>query len=490
MNKYIIISFFFIFLVSCTKLEDKVFSSIEADKYPENATQAQLITNPAYARLQAHIDGGWWFAQELTADLIVAPTRAGDWDDGGKWRVLHTHTWDRNNETVTNMWNNLYNGVTECNKAIEYLGTAEAALNAVAQMKVLRAYYYYLLIDNYGDVPYVTSFSHAAAQPMEETRAHIFDSITTAVKEAIPYLKGNSKSSVNKYTAFALLAKVYLNAKVYTGTAYWQDAENYCDSVLSGPYTLESNRLGPFITENQNSTENIFTIPYDEDNYQGFILHRRTLHYNNTTTFNANTTFWNGFCVQQKLVDLLSDNDSRKAGILIGQQYTSTGEMLYDAGAGNAPVIFTKEVPALKLDASYSAIQIRLSGGRMVKFEVKKGVKDNMSNDLPIFRLADFILMKAECEIRKSGGSVTNAMEGINKIRTLAGLDAWSEGEITLDNLLDERARELWCEGHRRQDLIRFGNFTSGWWEKNADSEVNSLFPIPQTALDSNPNLN
>jgi len=475
---------------SCTDLDDQVYSELLAEEYPENETQAQLITNNAYSQLQSHIDGGWWFAQEITSDLIVAPTRGSDWDDGGKWRALHTHTWDNNHEYVNNMWRNFYNGVTECNKAIEYLGDAEASKNAVAQMKVLRAYYYYLLIDNYGDVPYVTSFADAPAEPEKVSRATVFNNIIADIESVINDLSGSSTSSVNQYTAYALLAKLYLNAEVFTGTAMWDKCEEYCDLIIAGPYSLESNRLGAFVTENQNSPENIFTVPYDEDNYQGFILHRRTLHYTNTTTFNAKTTFWNGFCAQERLVELFEDADQRKAGLLLGQQYSSTGEMLVDTDAGNAPVIFTKEVPALRMDASYSSEEIRFSGARMVKFEIKSGVKDNLSNDLPIFRLADFKLMKAECELRKSGGSLASAKAEINDIRTIAGATIWDDADITLDNLLAERGREMWCEAHRRQDLIRFGKFTDSWWEKSPDTETNYLFPIPQWAIDSNANLN
>jgi len=472
---------------SCTDLKDKVYSDLLASNFPENIRQADQIAFPAYAKLQSHVDGGWWFGQELTGDLIVAPTRAGDWDDGGKWRVLHTHKWDNKNETVQGMWGNFYAGVTECNKAIEYLGTAATATNTIAQMHVLRAYYNYLLIDNYGSVPYITSFSNAPKLPLKSPRDSIFNAIIGDIKASIPNLSGTAKSAVNKYTAYALLAKLYLNAQIYTGTPMWQEAESYCDSVIAGPYHLESNRLAPFVTQNELSPENIFTIPYDEDNYQGFILHCRTLHYNSTETFDAKTGFWNGFCTQEKLVDLFEDNDTRKKALLIGQQYSSSGTPLVDVGA-SSNLIFTKQVPALNMTAAlFTSAQIRMSGARMVKFEVKKGVKFNLSNDYPIFRLADFILMKAECELRK--GNVPSAKSLINQIRVSAGATAWNDVDITLDNLLDERAREMWCEAHRRQDLIRFNKFKNSWWEKAADSEINYVFPIPQTAIDSNPNL-
>lgn len=474
-------------LASCTDLEDKVYSNILASDYPENPVQAQLLTNPAYSRLRGFADGDWWWAQELTSDLLVCPTRAGDWDDGGQFRRYHTHTWTNNDQAVVNMWNANYNVITECNKAIEFLGSGEASKNAVAQMRVLRAFAYYILIDNFGDVPYLTSFANAPKQPTKAKRADIYNNIITEVVASIPDLNGNSKSSVNKYTAYALLAKIYLNAGVYTGTAQWQKAKEYCDLVIGGPYSLEANRLAPFISENQNSTENIFTIPYDEDNYQGFFLHRRSMHYLSTATFNANTTFWNGFCAQERLVDLFETGDTRKSGLLVGPQFSSTGSALVDPSAGGAPLVLSKEVPALNMTNSFSLVQIRMSGARLAKFEVKKGVKDNMSNDFPLFRLADFILMKAECELRL--GNVAAAKGLINQIRVVAGVPAWSDAQITLDNLLAERGREMWCEGHRRQDLIRFGKFNDAWWEKAPDAASNNIFPIPQSAKDTNPNL-
>lgn len=476
-------------LVACTDLDDKLYSDIPATMYPENETQAQLVTLTPYSQLRSHLDGGWWFAQEITSDLIVAPTRGNDWDDGGKWRVLHTHGWDNNTEAVNSMWGNFYAGVTECNKAIEYLGDSETSKNAVAQMKVLRAYFYYLLIDNYGDVPYITSFETAEKSPSKTSRSEIYNNIVADVKSALPHLKGTSKSSVNKYTGFSLLAKLALNAEQYTGTPQWQECENYCDSVIAGPYSLEANRLSPFIAENDASTENIFTIPYDEDNYHGFLLHRRSLHYVSTATYEANTTFWNGFCTQERLCNYFENDDQRLKGILLGQQFSSAGQALKDNDADNADVIFTKEVPALKMDNSFSKTQIRMSGGRIVKFQIQKGAKDNMNNDFPVFRLADFILMKAECQLRKSGGTVSKAKELINSIRTAAGASTWGDADITLDKLLEERAREMWCEAHRRQDLIRFGKFKDSWWEKAADTESNYTFPIPQWAIDANSNL-
>jgi hypothetical protein len=133
--------------------------------------------------------------------------------------------------------------------------------------------------------------------------------------------------------------------------------------------------------------------------------------------------------------------------------------------------------------ANYSPTQIRTSGARIGKYEVKMGAKENLSNDFPIFRLTDFKLMKAEAEIRLG----RNGDQWINPIRQRAGVAAWTGA--TLDSLLAERGRELYCEGHRRQDLIRYDAWENAWWEKAAHGKDLRVFPIPKWATDANSNL-
>ena len=140
------------------------------------------------------------------------------------------------------------------------------------------------------------------------------------------------------------------------------------------------------------------------------------------------------------------------------------------------------------MDASYSLQEIRMSGARVVKFEVKKGAKDNLSNDFPIFRLADVMLMKAEAMLRQ-GKSSNEALEYVNPIRERAGVSLWTGADLTLESIYEERAREMFFEGHRRQDMIRFGKFNIAWWEKEVSDASRNIFPIPQSQLDTNPNL-
>ncbi len=500
MKKIFLILFVFIGIFSsCTDLSDKLYDRIPSADFPENATQTALMMIPVYKPLEDYLDwGGYWFAQELTSDEMVCPTRGTDWDDGGKWRVLHTHKWTNDVEATNSMWSRFYKGIYQANKLIEYLQPAvekgnKAAESTVAKCKIMRDFYYWNTIDNYGDVPYVTSFANAPTFPKKEKRAVIWKDIVTEIESVLPDIPaGGSKYAVTRGMAFTLLAKLYLNAKVYKGLSDFDPAdltkaEAYCDSVInSGNYSLEADPLAPFVTDNENSSENIFTIGYDENSYKGFNLHMRTLHYQSKLTYNMTVQPWNGFAAMEDFYNTFSDNDKRKKMFLVGPQYSYTGEIITDPGAGGDTLSFNPHIPALKMDASYTLDQIRMSGARVVKFEVKLGATDNLSNDFPIFRYADVLLMKAECEIRLHGVGAGDTW--INMIRSRAGIS--TPGNYDLDDLLAERGRELTWEAQRRMDLIRFGKFLDAWWEKPADdSPDRTVFPIPKWVQDANPNL-
>ena len=249
--KRIIIAFSVIstLLIGCTDLDDVLYDRIPIDEYTADPI---LKMSPIYAPMRDFCDwSGWWFAQELTGDGVVCPTRGGDWDDGGKWRVLHQHTWDNNTEAVNSMWSRFYKGVTEANKFIEeqIIFEGDPIIDeAIAKAKILRAYYYYLLIDNYGHVPYVINFVGADEQPRKNYRAQIFSRIVEEVEESVELIQpSTSKTGVTKGMAWSLLAKLYLNHAVYTGNedpAYWQKAEVVCDSIIDRlSYSLEGDAL-------------------------------------------------------------------------------------------------------------------------------------------------------------------------------------------------------------------------------------------------------
>lgn len=489
MKRLIIFLSLFAVISGCTKLDDVLYDRIPADEYTADPI---LKMSPIYAPMREFIDwAGWWFAQEITADAVVCPTRAGDWDDGGKWRVLHQHAWDNNTEAINSMWSRFYEGVVEANKFIEEQLAFEGDPiidEAIAKAKILRSYYYYLLIDNYKDVPYITDYLEADAEPRRNFRPEIFNRIVAEVEESIPLISpSTTKTGVTKGMAWSLLAKLYLNHAVYTGNtnpSYWEKAEAVCDSIISlGIYSLESDHLAPFKTNNENSPENIWTIPFDENNYEGFNLHMRTLHYNSNRTFEMVVGPWNGFALVENFYYTYEEDDRRHDWFLVGQQYSFGGEPLQDLGAGGLPLIFDPHIPSLVMGAGNTPAEIRMSGVRVNKFEVRRGAMANLSNDYPIFRYADVLLMKAEALIRQG----KNGDDYVNQIRARAGLDNWTG--VTLEMLLEERGRELVWEAHRRQDLIRFGEFNKPWWEKEASPPDRNTFPIPQWAIDSNPNL-
>jgi hypothetical protein len=490
--RYFFFLLFSLSIFSCTKLDEHVYDKIPGDLYPETPEQIANLSVSTYTKLKPFADDeGWWFlAQELSGDGLAGPTRAADWYDGGKWVNMYQHNWSNDEEGVNRMWSAFWTGITTCNQVLdmmEDLPQNDALMVKKHEVKTLRSFYYYILLDNYGDAPYLTSAANAPALPMKISRAAMFDSLITTVKAALPYLKTSDlKYMATRYMGYALLAKLYLNAAVYTGTPKWAEANMYIDSVLSGPYSMENDLLAPFLTANQASREIIFSIPYDEDNFQGFRLHMRTLHYQHNLKYDMPVGPWNGFAVVPTFFDTYEDTDKRKEGYFIyGMQYDVSGAEIID-GETKEPLDISPYLPALVMDATnFTPTQIRTTGARIGKYEIKMGAKENLSNDFPLFRITDFHLMKAEVMIRLNGDGAGD--DWINPIRTRAGVETWSGA--TLDQLLAERGRELFCEGHRRQDLIRFGKYGNAWWEKDAHGPERNTFPIPKWATDANPNL-
>lgn len=499
MNKLIyIIGILVAFGFACTDLEEELYDTIPNDVYPENDAQVASLAANAYVGFKPLIDDeGWWFlAQEISSDGFCAPTRDADWYDGGKWLNVHRHDWTNDDESVNRMWDKLSDGVVKANMTIEFmreLPESEIIDKKIAEVEVVRAFFHYLLIDNYGDIPYTTSISNAVENPYKLSREAVFDSLVTTLEGNLSSLKAiDNKYLATRYLAFSLLAKLYLNAEVYTGTAQWAKADTYIDSILAGPFNLASKVSDPFVTNNENSSEIIFSIPFDEDTYEGFRLHMRSLHYQHNLTFDMTVGPWNGFAVTPNHFDTYEDGDLRKEAYFIyGSQYDINGNVILD-GVTHQALNIDPHLPALYMTAAdYTPAEIRTTGARVGKYEIAIGAKQNLSNDFPLFRISDFYLMKAETQIRLFGDG--SGDEWINPIRTRAEVSTWSGAG--LDDLLAERGRELWVEGHRRQDLIRYGEFTKVWWEKGGSQEGISgdpsveLFPIPKYATDNNPNL-
>lgn len=501
-------------VAGCTNLDEKIYSGINESDYPQTEGQAAVSHLSSYDALSDLFDdaGYWYLIQELSSDELVAPTRAADWYDGGKWLVLQYHTWANSSDAVNNMWNKLWEGIAEANTILDKTVSNDENANRVkAEVEAIRSLYYFWLFDNYGDVPYLTSYFSAPLQPYRNKRAAIFDSLTTTLEHGYPLLNSiqnpSYKSYASKEMALTLLAKLYLNGSVYTGQAkpeYYQKTIQYCNEILAMPFvSLSNNVMDMFkIKTSGSSSELIFIVPFNEQSKQGFRLHMRSLGYVSKTTFNMADQPWNGFAVIPTFFDKYEEKDVRRDGyFLYGLQYDYLGAPIIDAKSGLQvnfdPNIKIPEMTTEKMQKEgIDNFHMTHDGARVKKYEIYSGAKQNLTVNFPVFRLADVVFMKAEAELRLNGAVSAETMVLVNKIWSRANQTPPAEG-LTLNNILDERGKELFGEGHRRNDMIRFGAFDKPFWamgqtfmtgvpEPNAEQNI---FPIPQSALSSNPNL-
>ncbi|MDX9696060.1 MAG: RagB/SusD family nutrient uptake outer membrane protein [Bacteroidales bacterium] len=520
MNKFYkyILTLGLVSVFSCS-LETDIYENLTEDKFPENEMQLESVTLGAYAKLTNLLDDwGWWlYMQEVSSDVLVFPQRGTDWEDGGKWRVLNRHTWLSTTMGVQNMWLHIVEGIGKSNQAIEIFKRNEesdVAKMAIAQMQVLRSYYYYLMIDNYGDVPYTEVFATAEKMPYRTKREDIYNRLIEIINESIPYLPDAGtvdNNKISKATAWMLLGKLYLNGHIYKGESSPSAADMdsviiNMNKVISQSYSFETDRLAPFKVENSSSKEIIFSAISDESGSDGLRHNFRTLHTLHQQTYDLQSTPWNGCAIKPDFYEKLfaandgfddpDDNtsindevvDPRSKAFLRGQQYSQDGQPLID---DNGNFILTQEIKAdVMNDATDGAAVTRFSGYRVAKFEIEIGGGPIMNNDFPIFRLPDAYLMRAEATLRGGSGAAATADNDLNTIRNLANLP---DVTATLQLVLDERGRELYMEGHRRQDLIRFGQFADrNWWLGATESdpgEKRLVFPLPQNQLNANPNL-
>ncbi len=520
---------FCLLAVSCTKLEKNVYSVIPNDEFWKTPEQIAAGVAPAYQALQSIPDGNVYNLSTATTDEQIVPTRGGDWDDGGKWRQLWLHTWDKKTNTINDAWNDVYNGIGKINFILSVVNNLQSKPdnldNINAELKTLRAYYYFLAMDLFGNVPLVVDFNTDPNSVTNSTRAEIFKFVETELKENIELLPATVDLSTygraTKYFTYSLLARLYLNAGVYTGTPRWADCIAACDAVLSsGKYSLESNYFDNFSVKNDGSVENIFVVPFDNINIGGNNREMATLHYQNQTNFALSGGPWNGFCTAADFYSKFDTTsvytikgantyrtylDARAGQYLVGQQFkekytyppntnvlyssTDASLILKDAGT-NLPIFFTPDIKKV----SDPSDAFRQAGVRNIKYFPESGTSGNQSNDMVIFRLADIMLMKAEALVR-AGGDKSAALTLINTIRQRAYGDAnhnWTTVDLTLDNILKERGREMAWESTRRQDLIRFGKFGDARVPEKAadpaDGHLN-IFPIPEPQMSANTNL-
>ena len=490
-----LLTIIFTSVFSCTNLDPKVYDQIE--NFWNTPEQVAAGVAPAYSGLRGLPSGDIFSLNEVTSDEIVVPTRGSDWYDNGQWQEIWLHKWTPSHGFMAGSWTFIYSGVANINRILQTVGELNPAPSNIAsiqaELKTLRAYYYFQALDLFGNVPIVENYETDLTTVVNKPRAEVFSFVENEIKANLPNLTeavdGSTYGRVTQWFAQALLAKLYLNAEVYTGTPKWSECIAACDAVInSGKYSLEPNFFDNFKVANETSKENIFCIPFDESKGLGGLnFQMQTLHYQSNETFAMGASPWNGFCTVADFYNQFDAADKRRDMFLVGQQYSISGQPLKDKQI-DKPLIFNPVVTTIQsADGDF-----RMAGARSIKYYPTANTGGGMNNDFAVFRLADIILMKAEAELRSGAGNPVTTLNyqsnGVS-IRSRAGLADFAS--INLDDLLKERARELAWEMWRRNDLIRFGKYLNARVpEKTVSEPFRKLFPIPKAELDRNNNLN
>lgn len=486
-------------LQSCTNLDENVYSSYTDENFPSSAKQYASMTGPIYVAAQKLFDNNLYELQEMGSDEIIVPTRGGDWYDGGRYVDMHYHTWTPSHILVNNAWNSGFNAIGTCNQVLgqfDMLPDNESKAQTIAEIKIMRAWFYYLMLDVYGNVPIVTKFDQSVAAPAANTRAEVFDFVAKEIDENVANLSkeaGNlTYGRPTQGMAYTLAAKLYLNSEAYIGKPQWDKAETYCNKVIElNQYKLED-YFTMFKGDNgPKDKEPIFSVPFDGNKATGNRWFMRTLHFSHQKTFSLPQTPYNGWCVDPGFFDTYGDDDIRKKLFLYGQQYDASGNPMVYNGVNVVldPHGFTA------FDVGGADDKGRLVGARCVKYYPdKSAVGSWANNDFVVFRYADVLMMKAEALLRQ-GKDIQTAVDLMNQVRARAFSNntekLFTPQTLTLESLYEERGRELVWEMHRRTDMIRFGKFEDAGLFRpvTKGSEYRRIFPIPTKVLSSNPNL-
>lgn len=486
----------------------------DLDRFPTNGTtndvqysttdgyKQSLVT--IYSRLSyADFLRDYWNMQELTTDEAVST-----WDDDGILSY-HIFNWTADNIANERVYRTCLYNITLCNnflieasdENLEKRGITGNDVESIRQFKAearfMRAFYYWVLMDIYGNPPFATENSLSAGEaPPQITRSDLFNFIESELKAIEPLLaapKTNEYARADKAACWSLLSRIYLNAEVYTGTARFNECITYSKAVIEAGYSLEQDYQWLMLADNyMNTNEFIFVSVYDNTNIEtwGGTNYMALGAAGVTQEVNGMSSSWSSLRMCQQIPALFpaaNPTVDRRA------MFWTDGQNLEVKDLGTS------------LDG-YSSYKFR-NLDRSGVAPVQNNTYNNLSDiDFPIFRLAEIYLNYAEAVLRGgTGGNLATALLYVNELRgraydnnpsgTAGNIAA---GELTLNFILDERARELYWEAHRRTDLVRFNKLTTdeylwawkgGVLEGTAVNDRFNLFPIPTSDLLANPNL-
>jgi len=532
-TKIAVIAIFMIGISSCTDLKDTSYNQVISSEFVPTSSDIPALTGAPYVDWRGLLLQ-WntlYRAQEVSGDEMLTPARPNGWVDGGVYRRIHEHTWTTDDDIVINVWTRAYQGITNCNRIIYQVQTksipvaAKDTTSLIAEMKLLRASYYWVLCDMYGNVPIVDRFDVPIGYlPKQNTRKEVYNFIVTEILANANKVSSKNDQTTygkfNKWAGLTLLAKMYLNAEVYSGTPAYDKCIAICDTIINAKGTtkidLESNQRNVFITENQNSKEIIFALPFDSkyvSDWNSFDVHMQTLEPENQATYNLESSPWGGVCAVPQFISTFDLEDSRyQDNYIKGQQFKANGDSIFGTMG-----VFTGKPLAYRNYLPGVDISDEVDGFRLGKFEIAMGATNRLSNDWPLFRYADVLMMKAESMLRT--GDADGAAVIVSQVRqrnfksnpakaVVTGADllkgssfdyglrnhlvTTEEGgaDIKYGRFLDELGWEFNQEARRRSDMIRFGVFTKkSWLSHSPNGDYRALYPIPRTEIAKNTNL-
>jgi hypothetical protein len=454
------------------------------------------------------IDGGTsgyvrqlWNAQELTTDEAIC-----GWGDEGISNFCY-NTYDASHPMLRGFYYRLYTGISFCNQYLQEFGSYNTAMTA--EIRFIRALNYFFLMDGWGNVPFVTSIS--SEKPVQYSRQEVFNFVESELLEIEPQLNAavakkstdDGYGRVDKAAAWLLLARLYLNAEVYTGTAQWQKAADYAKKVMDSSYKLNTTAVGKwsayqmlFMGDNGETSaayEAVFPILQDgvrTTSWGTSLFMIASTHDADMSDVNGTTEAWGGNRTRPQLIQkFFPGNDAPEA---------APSDVVKAAGDDRA-IFDTRGRELENTDPSNFK-----NGYAVAKYNnyTTNGAATSSAQfpdaDFFLMRSAEAYLTYAEALARLNGGATTaEAASAINTLRLRANAD--TKANYSLDEICDEWCREFYFEGRRRMDLVRFGKFGGSsdyvWqWKggaingRNFDATKN-LFAIPTTDLTANPNL-
>ncbi|MBR3872401.1 MAG: RagB/SusD family nutrient uptake outer membrane protein [Paludibacteraceae bacterium] len=527
---------------SCSDvLEEEVYGQPTAQEMLANQENVARVVGQAYADVKwLHDHWGYWGINSLSSDECINPVRqpGNDWNDDGYWKGFNDQSWTPNDLSFEFVWQYSNSGAVLCNKILQQLETEvkgnledDIYNRFVAELKCLRSYYYYTLFDAFGRIPYLESYS-AENVPQSEPY-EVWAKLVNTLEEVGPMLpKANVPSKAANYgrathgMAYALLARLYLNAQSYgvtpanakaAGVAginseadFYTKCVKACDEVINSKvYKIEPDFFTNFLIHNEVSEENIFVIVedgnanFDYRDVAGKMANKLritmlSLNYKHQQAWNLLEKPWNGFSATPSFLKLYEyqvdrrgpcdsikgTKDEGKWGWFLGPVYGEDGNILIMDDKGNLEARMTSNVTSLE-EATPN------DGARLLKYEVGKGSPNKFcDNDFVLFRYADVLYMKAEAILRGGEGDLAALLQDseFQLIRSRAGVTPYAS--LDLDELLDERGREFAWENIRRRDLIRYNKFSQGEWTfKPVREKYLDWFPIPRKMIETSGGL-